>query len=217
MIKLNGKVKKVIIFLAVLVLVIFVAIQFFLEPPAPLVSVPPSVQLLESRLVGRKDGFRQWEILAQSVLQAGESVTLTDLEEITMFQDEEPYLYIDAERAVWNRKSDILHLHNSIVRDGEQDGDSDGFYLESDLLIWTGNEEILASPGPVVILWEGLEIRAAEMVMEAKTNLLYLQRDVQVRDGSLVWKTDQAVYDLDQGFMDFYGSLVLEGEAREHE
>lgn len=211
MIKLNGKVKKLIIFLAVLVIAIYFVLRFFVEAPPPLISVPPSVQLLESRLVGRKEGFRQWEIWAQSVLQAGDSVTLADLDQITMFQDEEPYLYIDAESAVWNRKTNILHLEKSLVRDGDE------FYLESDLLIWTGDKETLASPGPVYILWQGLEIRASEMVMEAQSNLLHLQRDVQIRDGSMVWKTDQAVYDLDQELMDFYGNLVLEGEAGDNE
>ncbi len=211
MIKLNGRVKKIIIFLAVLVMAVYVSIHFFVEPPAPSVSVPPSVQLLESRLVGRKDGFRQWEIWAQSVFQAGDSVTLDDLNEITMYQDEEPYLYIDAESAVWNRRSDILQLHQSVVRD------EDEFYLESDLLIWAGKEETLASPGPVYILWRGLEIRAAEMLMETPDSLLYLRQDVQIRDGSMVWKTDQAIYYLEEELVEFYGGFVLEGEVRDNE
>ncbi|HKM43589.1 MAG TPA: hypothetical protein VJZ70_06310 [Limnochordia bacterium] len=205
-------VKKVIIVLAVLLIAIVLAFRFFAEPPPPPASVPPSVQLLESRLVGRKDGFRQWEIWAQSVLQAGDVVTLTDLDEITMFQGDEPYLFIDAQIAVWDRKLDILHLHEAIVRDGDA-----GFYLESDFLIWAGADETLTSPGPVFILWEELEIQAAEMVMESKTSLLYLRGDVQIRDGSMVWRTDSAVYDLDHERMDFYGGLVLEEGASGNE
>ena len=204
--------KKAILVLAILIIAIYLIFRFFIEPPQPQVSVPPSVQLLESRLVGRKDGVRQWEILAQSVLQAGNSVTLTSLDEITMFQDQEPYLFIDADTAVWDRKLDILHLHESQVRDGE-----DGFYLESDLLIWDGAEETLTSPGPVFILWEGLEIQAAEMVMEAQSSLLYLKDDVRIRDGSMLWRLEYAVYDLDHGRMDFYGSVVLEGEDGDDE
>lgn len=210
--KLSSKVKKAIIVLAILMIAVYSIFRFFVEPPAPPISVPPSVQLLESRLVGRKDGLRQWEILAQSVLQAGDSVTLTDFDEITMFQDQEPYLFIDADTAVWDRKLEILHLYESLVRDGD-----DGFYLESDLLIWDGAKETLTSPGPVFMLWEGLEIQAAEMLMEAQSNLVYLQDDVRIRDGSMLWRLEYAVYDLDHGRMDFYGSVVLEGEVGDDE
>lgn len=210
--KLSSKVKKAIIALAILMIAVYSIFRFFVEPPAPPISVPPSVQLLESRLVGRKDGLRQWEILAQSVLQAGDSVTLTDFDEITMFQDQEPYLFIDADTAVWDRKLEVLHLYESLVRD-----EDDGFYLESDLLIWDGAKETLTSPGPVFMLWEGLEIQAEEMLMEAQSNLVYLQDDVRIRDGSMLWRLEYAVYDLDHGRMDFYGSVVLEGEVGDDE
>lgn len=203
--ELHPKVKKAIIILAVLVIAVIIAFRFFAEPPPPPVAVPPSVQLLQSRLVGRKDGWRQWEILAQSVLQTGDLVTLTDLDEIIMFQEEEAYLFLDAQRAVWNRKKDILDLYEAVVWNEDE-----SFYLESDLLTWAGNEETLTSPGPVFIVWEGLEIRASEMVMESKENILHLRNDVQIRDGSLVWRTESAVYDLDHERMDFYGGLVLE-------
>ncbi len=208
MIKLRPLVKKAVIIVAVLTMAVVLLFRYFAEPPPPPVSVSPSVQLLESRLVGRKDGFRQWEIWTQAVLQTGDVVTLTDLEEISIFQAEEAYLFIDAETAVWDRKLDILHLHASKVRDEEGD-----FYLESDLLIWAGTNETLTSPGPVFILWQDLEIRAAEMVLESTTNLLYLKDDVQILDGSMVWRTDSAIYDLDRESIDFYGILVLEEEA----
>ena len=206
--ELSSKVKKALMALAVLIIAIYFTFRFFVEPPPPPVSVPPSVQLLESRLVGRKDGIKQWEILAQSVLQAGNSVTLTNLDEIIMFQDQEPNLFIDADTAVWDRKLDILHLYESLVRDGE-----DGFYLESDLLIWDEAKETLTSPGPVFMLWEGLEIQAKEMVMEAQSSLLYLKDDVRIRDGSMLWRLEYVMYDLDQKRMNFYGSVLLEGEA----
>ncbi|HHT89433.1 MAG TPA: LPS export ABC transporter periplasmic protein LptC [Firmicutes bacterium] len=192
--------------------VIYLVFRSFVQPPPPPVAVPPSVQLLESRLIGRQDGERQWEILAKSVLQTGDVVTLTDLDEIIMFQDGEPYLAIDADRAIWDRTRDVLELQNSVV--GDLDG---GFRLESDVLFWNGTEETLTSPGPALMLWDGLEIRAAEMVLESKENLLYLKGDVQIRDGSMAWIAEQAVYDLDHERMDFYGSLILKQEAEDDE
>ena len=53
--------------------------------------------------------------------------------------------------------------------------------------------------------------------MESKENLLHLRNDVQIRDGSLVWRTESAVYDLDHERMDFYGGLVLEEGSQNEE
>lgn len=210
---LSTKAKRIAIaFVLVISATTYITLRFWVKPPPPPVSVPPSVQLLESRLIGRKDGAKQWEILTQSVLQAENLVTLTDMDEITMFQGEEPYLSIQAQGATWDRKKDILNLKESVVVEGD-----DGFRLESDLLIWDGVQETLTSPGPVVVLWQGMEIKAAEMVMESKSNLLYLKNDVEIRDGSMVWRLDNVVYDLDQELMSFYGSLVAEGEVGDHE
>jgi len=105
-----------------------------------------------------------------------------------------------------------LHLHQAQVRDGDE-----GFYLESELLVWDGTKETLKSPGPVFILWEGLEIHAAEMSMESQTNLLYLKDDVRIQDGQMRWRLDEAVYDLEREFMDFYGRVVLEREDGDDE
>ena len=55
------------------------------------------------------------------------------------------------------------------------------------------------------------------MVLESKENLLYLKGDVQIRDGSMAWIAEQAVYDLDHERMDFYGSLILKQEAEDDE
>ena len=112
--ELHPKVKKAIIILAVLVIAVIIAFRFFAEPPPPPVAVPPSVQLLQSRLVGRKDGWRQWEILAQSVLQTGDLVTLTDLDEIIMFQEEEAY-YSSMPRELSGIVKDILDLYEAVV------------------------------------------------------------------------------------------------------
>ena len=57
-----------------------------------------------------------------------------------------------------------------------------------------------------------MEITASEMVLESQHRLLHLMDSVQIRDGSLLWQMSKAVYDLDRGQMDFYGSLLLEGE-----
>lgn len=205
---LSTKAKRMIaVGVFVVAVIIFIIFRYVVEPPPAQEAVPPSVQLVESRLVGRKDGRRQWEILSQTVLQAGDVVTLSDLKEMIVYQDEEDYLTIDAPRAEWERKTEVLRLFGPVVVEGE-----DGFRLESDYLVWEGSRGMLTSPGPVWILWHGMEITAAEMSMEPDSGLLHLRGDVEIRDQSMVWKTEEAVYNVDAEFMDFYGNVVLEGE-----
>ncbi|NMB01113.1 MAG: LPS export ABC transporter periplasmic protein LptC [Firmicutes bacterium] len=211
MISLSKKAKRIgITVLLVVTALLVITFKYLVQPPPPPEAVPPSVQLIESRLVGRKDGVRQWEILSKSVLQAGDQVTLRDLDEIVMFQGEEPYLSIWTEQATWERKSDLLRLEGTVVVEGE-----DNFRLESDLLVWDGKQETLSSPGPVSILWNGMEIEAAEMILEATSNQLYLKNNVHVREGRMVWSLDEVVYRLDDEMLDFYGSLLVEGEVGE--
>ena len=187
---------------------LFITFRYAAQPPPPAVSVPPSVQLQESRLVGRKDGQRQWEILSRSVLQEGDVVTLRELEEMVVFQDEEPYLTIQAPEAEWERKTELLRLFGPVLVEGEE-----GFRLESDCLEWQGRSSKLLSPGPVQMLWRGMEISADTMTMDTEGEIVFLQGNVEIRDGGLVWKLEEAVYDLDAESMDFYGNVVLEGEA----
>lgn len=206
---LSTQVKRIIILLVlVLGATAFFAVKVWFKPPPPPLSVAPSVQLLESRLIGRKDGQRQWEILTKSVLQTGDIVTLSDFDQIIMFQEEEPYLFIQAESAVWERKKDLLELNGPVVVEGE-----DSFRLESDFLLWDGAKETLVSPGPVVFYWNKTEITAQEMVFETETDLLYLTKDVEIRDGSFLWQVEKAVYNLGQDVIEFYGAVHAEEEA----
>ena len=210
MINLRSKRKRlgIIIGLVIVMAAFYFGFRFWVSEPPPPVSVPPSVQLLGSRLVGRKDGVRQWEILANSVLQANDLVTLREMDEITIFQEDDSHLSIQSTVATWDRKKDVLELQGQVMVEGE-----DEFRLETELLIWQGGKETLTSPGPVLIHWAGLEIRAGQMVLDVPLSLLTVSEQVEIRDGSLTWKLDHATYDLDAEVVDFYGTLVLEAEV----
>ncbi|HBG09623.1 MAG: LPS export ABC transporter periplasmic protein LptC [Limnochordia bacterium] len=206
---LSTKAKRLIAAGVVLVgVILFITFRYLATPAPPAVSVPPSVQLVESRLVGRKEGQRQWEIVSRMVLQEGDVVTLSELEEMIVFQDGEPYLSIDTPRAQWQRKQEILHLHGPVLVEGKE-----GFQLESDFLEWQGRTNMLSSPGPVRIIWRGMEITASEMAMDTEEGVVHLKRDVEIRDEGLVWKLEEVVYNLDAESMDFYGNVLMEEEA----
>ena len=76
-----------------------------------------------------------------------------------------------------------------------------------------GSSATLVSPGPVRILWSGMEIEAAEMDMDTEKGLVHLSGGVQIRDGGLLWKLEEAVYGLQAESMDFFGNVILEEEA----
>lgn len=210
------KPKHLVLGMIIVIALIISVFNLFVEPPPPLESVAPSVQILESRLVGRKDGVKQWELLTKSVLQADDVVTLRDLEDITIFQDEDAYLKIDANWATWNRRKDLLFLYGPLVVEGEGDG-ADQFKLVSDELIWEGKGATLTSPGPATINWSGLLIQAGHMVLETETDLLYLREGVEIREGQFVFRVNQAVYNLSSDHLDFYGQVALELEERTEE
>lgn len=187
---------------------LYLAFQFWLKPADLPADVAPSVQFLESKLIGRKGGERQWEIVARSVLQEGDLVTLREVESITLFQAAEPHLDVGADLVTWRRTTDILQLHGnaSVERRGE-------FQLRSDYLVWDNSTASLTSPGPVGMSWSGLDIRAGQMNFDSNADLLYLEDDVVIRDGDLRWNLERAVYDLNRDVLEFYGGIVLDAKA----
>ncbi len=170
---------------------------------------PPGVQFVETKLVGRKGGERQWEILTKSVLQRDDLVIIRDMEKIIIFQDEKPHLDVLAQEALWRRKKDTLTLQGGV----EVQGRTEEFWLRSDVLIHSGADSTLTSPGPVQMRWGGLRIGADEMIYESESGLLHLLGGVVIEDGELKWGLKRAVYDLNRDILDFYGHIVLETEA----
>lgn len=210
---LNTSKRKLGIVILVLLTIVagYLLLKSFFEEPPPAVPVPPSVQLLESRLIGRKDGERQWEILAQRLLQANNRVTLTEIEKITMFQDQEDYLYIDAAEAIWDRDQDRLDLLGQVKVAGD-------FSLQSEHLIWQGADETITSPGETSLNLDQLQIRSGRMVLDGSLNILHLEEHVEIEEGRFLWRLEQASYDLNQDILEFYGNLSLEiGEEKDEE
>jgi len=211
---LTAKTKLIIIsFVLIIVTIIcyFIYLVWF-NPPPPAENIPPSVQLHESRLIGRKDGERQWEILTNSVLQAEGQVTLTEMDKITLFQEQEPYFLVDAEKAIWDRRKNNLELYNAVIVQID-----DEFKLESNLLILNEKDSTLTSPGQANIDWQGLAIVSEEMILEMETGLLHLKAGVEIKDREFSWKMSEAIYDLDNDLMDFYGVVIFETEVEKDE
>lgn len=207
---LTTKTKVLIVLLAITILgfIFYFSYQIFFNPPSPTESVAPSIQLRESRLIGRQDGERKWEIFTNSVLQVDRQVILTEMEKITLFQDEEPYFFVDAEKVVWDRQKDRLELYDAVITQID-----DELRLESALLILNEKDSVLRSPDRVKINWQGLIIHSKEMTLEMEEGLLHLTEGVEIIDKKFSWKMQEAIYDLDSSVMDFFGVVILETEV----
>jgi LPS export ABC transporter protein LptC len=199
--------------ITIILLVIISATALMRRSPSseesPTVPSSPGIQIGESRLVGRQEGKRQWEIDSESIHHAGDIVTIRDINEVVIFRDESPYFYVEAEEGVWNRLSNVLELKGDrILVTGPHD-----FKLQSEKLVWRGHDETLESPGPVEIRYEGADIRADQMLVETKESLVILKENIRIQEGKHTWTLEHAVYALEQEVLGFYGDAVLNMEG----
>ena len=167
----------------------------------------PDVQLTGTRLIGRHEGKRQWEISSDSMVHDGDIVHFDRIQEVVIMQDEQPHYYVEADTGEWHRKSDDLHLYGSIVVTGPDD-----FRLETTRLIWRAQTEQLEGPDPVKMDYQGAVITADKMTSNVNTNEVDLQGNVGIRDGNQVWRLEHVIYSFDTEVMEIRGGALLELE-----
>ncbi len=175
-------------------------------PLPPAEYIPPSVKLEQSRLIGRSAGVRQWEILTQTVSQEGDEITLSEMGEIVIFQDGEPYFHVEAESAVWRRKADILELSGGVVVWGTG---PENFTLTTAKMVWEGQGNTLTCPGPTTIGWHGITIQSNHTVIYIDEEKVVFEKQVQMREGEFSWDLHKAVYYPADDILEFFGEMVL--------
>lgn len=130
--------------LIVLLLVWFV---FFRAKPEEKVPVGEAgVSFSNVQLVGNNGGVRQWELVSKALRQADDLFYLDDLEYLLLLENSQPKYYIEAEKATWDRKANVLILNNDVVVD-----DRSGFRLLTNSLIWHSDEEYFNIYGDTVV------------------------------------------------------------------
>lgn len=208
---LSTKGKRLLIVGSIVALgIIFVLLYGWWNTPQPPAEyIPPSVKLEESRLIGRRAGERQWEILTQTVSQEDDKITLSDMGEIIIFQDGEPYFHIQAQSAVWQRRADLLELTGGVVVKGTG---PEEFSLVSEKLIWEGEGNTLTCPGPTIISWNDITIRSNHTVINIDEETVIFQKQVEIEEGPLVWHLQRAIYYMEDDILEFFGEMVLKKE-----
>ncbi len=108
------------------------------QADSPLVVDQPQtgVSFADVKLIGRKLGQPQWEVVSQSMRDESERVLLDGLEQVTIIEDLQARYMIGADRGTWYRQSDNLELNDGVLLTQQ-----DGFSIATERLIWYAEQE----------------------------------------------------------------------------
>ncbi|NLM69892.1 MAG: LPS export ABC transporter periplasmic protein LptC [Firmicutes bacterium] len=124
---------------AIIIFTTIVGVMLLIRPESDgheVETADPGVTLENVTLVGNNKGVRQWEVTAESLRQDNELIHLNRLDQMVVYEAEQPKYYLSAEQGVWSPKQNELHLSNNVVVE-----DQAGFYLATDQLVWHGTSE----------------------------------------------------------------------------
>lgn len=170
-------------------------------------ETPPSFVAYHTTIVGTRDGVRQWRLEAESMHDQDGQVHLVGITQGVLYRDGEGYLEFTADRGIWNRSTEDLHLLGNVkvYQEGEQ-------ILATDSLQWRSASELLVADSHVVVWHEGTRIEAQRMRGEMDKGWLIFEDGVQVEtSGGLRFSLSSRLeYDLDGGDLIGLGPVRLE-------
>lgn len=203
--------------LLVLVIVFFMVrgvwFTFRSEPDAggeEVVEIDVRPRLTASRVVGRRQGERQFELDAGSIGDEDEWVNLEAIENGLLYRDGDVFVAFRADAGRWHRSSNNLVLEGNVVL--EYDGRVE-IYTEA--IEWRAEDELVVSPGPVRMTVDGDEVTAATMEADLDEERVHLEGDVRiVRTGGERVEMAIVVYWLAEERMEGFGRgrLVFGGK-----
>lgn len=197
---------------ALVALVAWGALRREEQPPAAQTPKPEEArpQLVSTRVVGRRQGDRQFELDAGAIADEGEWVRIDSIQHGVLYRDGNAFVTFTAQAGRWHRQSNDLVLIGDVVLVYE-----DRVHLYSDQLEWRAAEEKVVSPGPVMLTMDGDVIRAASMEAELDQEVVRLRGDVRIEraDGGRI-HIAEVVYWLEEDRLEGYGQgqvLVVPG------
>lgn len=185
------------------------------EPPAPPPAAPEDArpQLVSTRVVGRHQGNRQFELQAGAIADEGDWVRIEDIQHGVLYRDGDVFVTFSAADGRWHRQSNDLILTGAVelVYEGR-------VRLSGEQLEWRAAEEKVVSPGPVLLTAGGDRIRASSMEADLDDDVVHLWGDVWIeRAGGGRIRMPEVVYWLEEERFEGYGQgqvlLIPGGEA----
>ena len=162
------------------------------EPaPAPVpVADDSRPQLVSTRVVGRRQGDRQFELDASAIADDGDWIRIEAIEHGVLYREGEAFVTFTARQGRWHRESNDLVLSGDVVLVYEGRVE-----LRTDRLEWRAAQERVVSPGPVELNAGEDVIRAASMEADLADEVVYLRGDVEIeRPGGGRIEVPEVVY-----------------------
>lgn len=131
--------------------------------------------LTATRVVGRRQGERQFELDAGSIGDEDEWVLIDEIENGLLYKDGAVFVTFRADAGRWHRSSNNLVLHGDVVLQYDERVD-----ILTDELEWLAATELVISPGPVRMYVDGDEVTAASMEADLDEERVRLEGDVHI-------------------------------------
>lgn len=175
------------------------------------VEIDVRPRLTATRVVGRRQGERQFELDAGSIGDEDEWVLLEKIENGLLYRDGAVFVTFRADAGRWHRSSNNLILHGDVVLQYDERVD-----ILTEELEWLAETELVVSPGPVQMFVDGDEVTAASMEADLDEERVRLEGDVHiVRPGGDKVEMATVVYWLAEDRLEGFGRgrLVFGGDS----
>lgn len=139
----------------------------------PEVDVRP--RLTATRVVGRRQGERQFELDAGSIGDDGDWVVLERIRNGLLYRDGEVFVTFQSEAGRWHRPTNNLILTGEVILRYDDRVD-----IETDELQWIAKDEMVVSEKPVRLLIDGDEVTALTMEADLDEERVHLEGDVRI-------------------------------------
>ena len=161
----------------------------------------PRTQLSTTRVVGRHQGERQFELDAAVIADEDGWVRIETIRNGVLYRDGRPFVTFDADLGRWNRTTNNLILSGnvSLVYD-------DRVSMRTERLEWRAADELVVAPGPVYMVIDGDVVEAASMEADLAEERVRLSGNVRIlRKSGDVLEMEDVVYWLAEERLEGYG------------
>lgn len=167
----------------------------------PEAAAEPRTQLSATRVVGRHQGQRQFELDAATIADEDEWVRIETIRNGVLYRDGRAFVTFDADLGRWHRASNNLVLSGNVwlVYD-------ERVSMRTEQLEWRAAQELVVAPGPVSLVIDGDVVEAAAMEAYLEDERVRLSGSVRiVRASGDVLEMEDVVYWLAEERLEGYG------------
>jgi len=168
----------------------------------------PLLRFTGSRLVGRHQGAKQWELWVKQIeVEQDENVVAFDsIGKGIIYRRGKTWLTLEGGGGVYRRDTgDFMLQGNMVVRSDR------GLVFKTDALTWQADKGVLHAPGTIYAEVEGNQIQAGCLYADLRENRYILRNDVTVlqQGERRIW-TGELVYDMDNESVTMMGNGRIE-------